>query len=496
MILNASYRSIVPLKFNGSRATLAGLLFEAVLAVSAVIFTGYWDSPFVFVPICAVIIAGFARGFGFAAQVAGGAGVAISLPYLQAANWASAELTLTAQWLTLLGLVGVVAGYSRRISGEADIKHSMAIDRLSRLTDANSLLFNLHRVAQTLPASLDYTEVLESTLTRLRSLVDLDAAAILVKEELDGTWVVARRQSVNIKGVVLTEDLPYSAQRAISTRRMVVVDELGDDGGMSSKSVSAIYAPLMARGSLIGILAVEASGTGRFSGRDREVVDGFVEPVALAIDNAKWFSRLKTVSADEERNRIARDLHDRIGQSLAYLAFELDRVVRSNGLGGPVDGMLEDLRADLRGVIGEVRDTLYDLRTNVGSEKDFADTIGEFSARVAERAGFEVVLDCDKGSRIPILQEREMWRIAQEALINVERHADAKRVEITWRCDGSQAMLEVADDGKGFVIDSAGRLDSYGILGMRERASSIGASFQVISAPLEGTTVRCFLTQD
>ncbi len=89
-----------------------------------------------------------------------------------------------------------------------------------------------------------------------------------------------------------------------------------------------------------------------------------------------------------------------------------------------------------------------------------------------------------------------MWRIAQEALINVERHADAKRVDITWRCDGSQAMLEVADNGRGFVIDSAGRLDSYGILGMRERASSIGASLQVSSAPQEGTTVRCFLTQD
>ncbi len=496
IVANAIYRSNVPLRFNGSRATLTQLLAEVGLAAAAVAFTGFWESPLVFTPLCAVIIAGFARGFGFAAQVGIGAGVAISLPYLQTAEWASDELTLSAQWMTILGLVGVVAGFSRRISGEADLKHSIAIDRLSRLSDANALLFNLHRVAQTLPASLDYTEVLESSLARLRGLVDLDAAAILVREDLDGAWVVARRQQMSVKGVLLTEDLPISAQRAIATQKLVVVDELGEGNGLSPKASSAIYAPLMARGSLIGILVVEGAEVGRFSGRDREVVQGFVEPVALAIDNAKWFSRLKTVSADEERSRIARDLHDRIGQSLAYLAFELDRVVRSNGLGNPIDDQLEQLRTDVRGVISEVRDTLYDLRTDVGSGKDFASTIDEFSSRVAERAGFEVVLDCDTADRLPILQEREMWRIAQEALINVERHADAKRVDITWRCDGSQAMLEVADNGRGFVIDSAGRLDSYGILGMRERASSIGASLQVSSAPQEGTTVRCFLTQD
>jgi signal transduction histidine kinase len=496
IVANAIYRSNVPLRFNGSRATLTQLLAEVALATAAVAFTGFWASPLVFTPLCAVIIAGFARGFGFASQVGIGAGVAISLPYLQAAEWASDELTLSAQWMTILGLVGVVAGFSRRISGEADLKHSIAIDRLSRLSDANALLFNLHRVAQTLPASLDYTEVLESSLARLRGLVDLDAAAILVREDLDGAWVVARRQQMPVKGVLLTEDLPISAQRAIATHKMVVVDELGEGNGLSPKASSAIYAPLMARGSLIGILAVEGAEVGRFTGRDREVVQGFVEPVALAIDNAKWFSRLKTVSADEERSRIARDLHDRIGQSLAYLGFELDRVVRANDLGNPVDDQLEHLRTDLRGVISEVRDTLYDLRTDVGSGKDFASTIDEFSSRVAERAGFEVALDCDSAHRLPILQEREMWRIAQEALINVERHADAKSVEITWRCDGSQAMLEVADNGRGFVIDSAGRLDSYGILGMRERASSIGASLQVSSAPQEGTTVRCFLTQD
>ena len=76
-------------------------------------------------------------------------------------------------------------------------------------------------------------------------------------------------------------------------------------------------------------MSIEHADAHHFTGRDVELLAGFVEPAALAIDNARWFGRLRTVGADEERTRIARDLHDRIGQSLAYLAFELDRIVKT-----------------------------------------------------------------------------------------------------------------------------------------------------------------------
>jgi len=86
-----------------------------------------------------------------------------------------------------------------------------------------------------------------------------------------------------------------------------------------------------------------------------------------------------------------------------------------------------------------------------------------------------------------------MWRIAQEAISNVERHAQASRVSLQWRCDGSSALLVVADDGQGFPIGKSGRLDSYGMLGMRERADAIGAVLEFESTQGRGTTVRCRL---
>jgi len=197
------------------------------------------------------------------------------------------------------------------------------------------------------------------------------------------------------------------------------------------------------------------------------------------------------VGADEERTRIARDLHDRIGQSLAYLAFELDRIVKTNAKGDDVTKQLERLRTDVRGVIGEVRDTLYDLRTDVTDDQDMGGVLREFLDRVEARSSVEIRLDAQSSGRLPLLQERELWRIAQEAVTNVERHARATKVAVTWRSDGARAVLIVADDGIGFPAGKVGRLDSYGIIGMRERAASIGAALDIVSEEGVGTTIRC-----
>ena len=86
-----------------------------------------------------------------------------------------------------------------------------------------------------------------------------------------------------------------------------------------------------------------------------------------------------------------------------------------------------------------------------------------------------------------------MWRIAQEAITNIERHAKATRIRVTWRCDGERAAIRITDNGVGFEIGRAGRLDSYGMLGMRERASSIGATLDIHSVPGQGTSITCVL---
>jgi signal transduction histidine kinase len=489
-------RTLSPLRYLGNIRSLLQVLAELALHVAAVATTGYWESPFVFSLATAVIVAGFARGFGFALRIGVATATAVSIAFITRPDFDRTDFRITVQWSVIMILVAIIAGYTRRISGEADRQRTLALDRLTRLSDANALLFSLHRVAQSLPASLDMNEVLDTTMARLRGLLDFSAVAILIFDDTDANWQVLRREGLNMPARLGPTELPPTLKRALTKNQMIEVPDLAAAGaaGLSNNAGCGLYSVLAARGSVIGLLALEHKIPNHFSRRDIEMLNGFVEPVALAIDNARWFSRLRTVGADEERTRIARDLHDRIGQSLAYLAFELDRIVARDSKGDDVTGALLQLRNDIRGVIREVRDTLYDLRTDVSEGTDIAETLQAFSDRLRERSTLQIQLYCDRGIRLPILQEREMWRIAQEALVNVERHANANHIEVRWRCDGRSAALEVIDDGDGFPVGKAGRLDSYGMIGMRERASSIGATLDVISAPGKGTAVRCVLS--
>jgi signal transduction histidine kinase len=486
------FRIVRPVRYVDDTRSLVRVIGEVAFHVIAVAATGYWESPFIFALITAVMVAGFARGFAFALRVSIAACLAIGIPFLLQDGTTVDDVRTTAQWTVELILVALIAGYARRVTGEADRAHSLALDRLGRLADANTLLYSLHRVAQSLPASLDMEDVLDTTMGRLRDLFTFDGATVLLLDETDESWVVVRWDGPRPAPSYRTHELPAPLREALSVRHPVMVDELlHEGGGMSVEMVSGLYAALPAREATVGLVALEHRQPAHFELRDMELLNGFVEPAALAVDNARWFARLRTVGADEERTRIARDLHDRIGQSLAYLAFELDRIVKTDGQGKPVSDQLGQLRNDVRGVIGEVRDTLYDLRTDVTDSKDMPATLQEFLDRVAARSSLETRLDLRVTGRLPLLQERELWRIAQEAVTNVERHAKASRVVVTWQSDGARALLLVADDGIGFPTSRAGRLDSYGIVGMRERAASIGATLDIAGTPNVGTTVRC-----
>ena len=483
------YRTLRPVQARSTMGLLRGIFPEAVLTTAAVIGTGGWESSFAFCLVNVPIIVGLARGlYAFAAT-------ALIVAAITLADLARGqELTGDAsQWSVELLLVSLIAGYARRILGESEEERNRNLNRIGQLADANALLFSLHRVAQSLPASLDLDEALDATMGRLHDLFDFDAAALLVLDDTDGSWLVARRERMRLPGRITTEELPRPLQRAVALRTIVVESNLLAAGGpgLAPSLTSGLYNVLVARGAVIGLVSMEHLAADHFTDRDVELLDGFAEPAALALDNAKWFGRLRTVGAEEERNRIARDLHDRIGQSLAYLAFELDRIVKYQEKGEPVGEPLVQLREDVRSVIGEVRDTLYDLRTDVSESQGFLQTLELFAARVKERNTVDIRIRAEERGRLPIPQERELFRIAQEALVNVERHAQADHVTVVWRCDGRSAELFIIDDGIGFGVGRSGRLDSYGLTGMRERAAAIGGRLDIESSPGHGTRIRC-----
>jgi signal transduction histidine kinase len=472
-------------------------LLDLGLVASAVVSTGYWQSPFVFCLLPGVMAAGFARGYVFAARLALVAGAAVAVPYLlEPATALGDGLRTTGQWVVELALVAVLAGYARRMFGEAERQQSQALDRMTELVEANDLLVSLHRVAQQLPASLNLDAALASTVSRLKSDIPSDVVAVLLPDGANGRWVVAAAEGTRPGRSFADHELPpaLAATAASSVASLVVCVQPGEGLGPELLSHTGLYAALRARGALVGLVALEHHAPGSYGRRDLQLLDGFVEPAALAIDNARWFSRLRAIGADEERVRIARDMHDRLGQSLASVAFGLDRI-RKLVHDEPLEGEIDELRAEVREAITEVRETLGDLRTGVSADRGIVSALTSFLERVEDRSGIEVNFSYDERVRLPINQEQEMWRIAQEAITNVERHAQASHLSVRWEYDGRAALLAVADDGRGFVAGHAGRPDSYGITGMTERADAISATLVVDSAPGRGTVVRCRLPQ-
>ena len=332
------------------------------------------------------------------------------------------DLRTSVQWTSELLLVALIAGYARRVTGEADRQHSLALDRLGRLSDANALLFSLHRVAQSLPASLDLNEVLDSTMQRVRDLFRFDATVLLLHDDS----VAAGRSCAGRAPTSRPHRRLRAAQADAGRTARTAARERARPPARPGLLPTAVGHVRGAAGPRVGRRddRDRARGVDRFGDRDVELLSGFAEPAGLAVDNARWFARLRTVGADEERTRIARDLHDRIGQSLAYLAFELDRLVRRQGrrVARRAPRALPPRCApgDRQGA----RHALRPADRRVGDQGR-----PHHPARVPrpgrDRSRLAVELETQVSGRLPLLQEREMWRVAQEAVTNVVRHAEA-----------------------------------------------------------------------
>ncbi len=480
---------------HATRRPRVAAALELAIDLAAVVSTGEWKSPFVFCVLGGVMALGFTGGFAAGLPAAVVSSVAIGVPFHLRVGFLSGDAALlTGQWTVELALVAVLAAYARRLFGEAQDRQSMALDRMSQLMEANELLVSLHRVAQTLPASLDLQQVLASTINRLRALIDCDVIAVLLRDEATGSWTVGASEGAPLPHALADADLPapLAASTSSSVASLVVSLAPGQSLGPEILSRSGLYAPLRARGNLVGLIALEQHEPGFYARRDLRILDGFMEPAALAIDNARWFARLRIIGADEERVRIARDMHDSVGQSLAFVAFKLDRLT---GLAKEPEMReeLDTLRREVRGVLTEVRDTLCDLRTDVTDSRGLVETLDDFLDRVRTRVDFDVSFTHHSTRRLPLVQERELWRVAHEAVSNVEHHARPRHLRVRWECDGAVARLTIADDGKGFKPASAVGAGSYGIQGMRERANAIGARLEIESEPFVGTVVECRL---
>ena len=480
--------SIRPVPYRNDNKIRLRIVVEQSIHAVAILATGAWASPFVLCLIPTSMLAGFAAGGVFSAELAAASVAAITVQNVPEFGVQS-SVQVGAVWAALLTLLAITTGLAHRASFDAVRQQRVALDRVSMLAEANSLLFALQRVAQTLPASLDLDEVLDSTVSRVRAMIDYDTLVVYLVSPIDQRIDPIRTQGLDHPPGYSFDQLPTGLRSALESARTVRLDSIADGKAISPHGRSGLYSSLHARGVLVGMLAVESDHADGFGQQQAEIVHGLAEPFGIAIDNARMFRQIRTLAADEERSRIARDLHDHIGSSLALIGFEVDRASSVAREGGALEPVLHELREHVTAVVTDVRETLFDLRTEITDQSDFRRTLTDYLSRVQQRSGILTAHDVHIDGRLPLLQERELWQIAREAVTNTERHSGAKHLEVTVYETADSALLIVHDDGVG-IEGSQIRADSYGMIGMRERASRIGAELTVRVPSKGGTEIR------
>lgn len=205
------------------------------------------------------------------------------------------------------------------------------------------------------------------------------------------------------------------------------------------------------------------------------------------IENAATIENLAIV---EERNRLARELHDSVSQSLYGLVLSSEAARRSLASGNH-DGLVEELDSmseAARTAQAEMRLLIYELRPPEMEELGLQRALENRLATVERRTGLQATITYQVESDVPLRTEIELERIAIEALTNAVRHSGASNVRVVVRQDGDRLVLDVEDDGVG--IETGALATGFGMRGMRERAERLGGTLTVVSDPGNGTRVR------
>ncbi|HKD96583.1 MAG TPA: histidine kinase, partial [Micromonosporaceae bacterium] len=336
--------------------------------------------------------------------------------------------------------------------------------------EATRLLTQLRTVARQLPgATLDPGSLAEHLLDDVKSVARYDRAAVLSAS--GGSRLVVLAQAgvdrVDWETSLDSDSLIAEAWASQVPQHAARSQARTHPGG----EVSALVLPLAAGVRTVGLLAIEADGAGAYPPSVVNRLTALAAPAALRMEAALLFDDVRALATNEERQRLAREIHDGVAQELVMVGYGIDNtlaVLPERGAEAAGEE-LRALRAEVTRVITELRLSLFELRSEVDRHGGLAAAISEYARTVAASAGLRVHLSLDESTaRLPASTEAELLRIAQEAITNARKHAGASDLWVNCIVDPPYASVEVSDDGHGMADQRPeGR---YGLAIMAERA--------------------------
>jgi nitrate/nitrite-specific signal transduction histidine kinase len=340
---------------------------------------------------------------------------------------------------------------------------------------------------------VDWGENEDEVAAACGSLVPTVGIRAPLETSLSG-WVTLHNQPV------ISNQIPQDSRVHASWRSGAVE---GTKGQVSAQS--AVVAPLAIKDQVMGTLVVadKQEGRGEFDQADLDILVAFANQAATAIENARLYEQAQQLAVVEERQRLARELHDAVTQTL-FSASLIAEALPEIWEGDQDEGrqLLAELRRLSRGALAEMRTLLMELRPAALAEASLDDLLRQLGEAVAGRIGVPVTVTVEGECELSPDVHVALYRIAQEALNNVVKHANASQVTVSLRCSppasgeekGRAVELLVSDDGYGFDPRRI-EAECLGLEIMRERAGAIGATLTIESEIGHGTEVMARWTE-
>jgi|Deesub1362A_J573_1020465.scaffolds.fasta_scaffold02121_6 signal transduction histidine kinase/PAS domain-containing protein len=369
----------------------------------------------------------------------------------------------------------------------------------------NQALSTLNDISTALSQSLDLQQLPGLALEHVLRLEPVDAAAIFLPPEL-----AQDAEQLALRGLSPADALKLLAKVRCSSSNRFLPRIVQLNGPLPAGAAPAgrwVHLPLLAKGAILGSLCVGTAQADPFSEEDLDLLSAVAQQIAMAVENARLYADLQrkerrrafllkqVISAqEEERKRIARDLHDETVQRLTAIIMNCAALEQASASElGALKERLAELRSTAAIAIQNVRRLIFDLRPEALDDLGLELAVrGHIKERLADAGVKSRVEICALPPLAPEV-EITVFRVIQEAISNIARHARASEAHICMtRVDGYLQIL-VQDDGRGFQVERALRLErqsGWGLQGMAERVALLNGNFQIVSRPGEGTRIN------
>ena len=378
-------------------------------------------------------------------------------------------------------------------------------------------LLALGTIASTVSQSLDLNTVLDTALDKVLELIEGNTGGILLLDSESQTlsYRVYRGLSQEfvegIAGLRLGEGI---AGRVAQLGEPIYVDDISKDPRLTRSVVikeglrAFASVPLRSKNKLLGVMNVASHSPRQFSHQDIQLLTSVANQVAVVIENARLYNEMRhkdemrgellrqiISTQEEERKRIARELHDETSQALTSLAVHLQAVMDALPLHtNQIKARLARIRSLAVNTLDEIHRLTYELRPSLLDDFGLVAAVKWLAENRLEAAGIKVHLETDgREKRLPIEVETALFRIVQEAATNIVRHASADWATIALEFKENSVVVRIEDNGRGFDPDQAIRLTDNGrgagLLSMKERADFLGGGLRIQSRPGFGTQI-------